>query len=258
MFLGIDIGNSHIVIGLMNQTEIIRSWRIQTRPFMTSDQYLACLKSLFDLENNLDLNFDNIKTVMISSVVPEAATEWKKAVSQFAVVKEIHHQFPFSFKINVDHPEQVGADRLVNAEASVKYYGAPLIIVDSGTATTLCAVNKNKEYIGGAIIPGMEVAFESLASRASKLFSIELKAPKNVIGRNTEEALRSGVVLGYAELVDGMIRRFKKELGDDSIQVVATGGISQILKNLTKEVNVFDSDLTLKGMQLLHEKISNQ
>lgn len=254
MLLAIDVGNTNTVLGLFLEGRLQHTWRVSTHPICTSDEFRAKLHTLLSIEN---LRADVYSSVVISSVVPPFS-----AMLRTAFKGTSHHfidwQSPFSFSIQASPPAGVGADRLVNAEAAIRDYGAPCIIVDSGTATTLCAINRNREYLGGAIMPGIELSIEALARNTAKLFTVELTPPSKSIGSNTTEALKSGLLLGYASMIDGMVCRFREELGEPQAKVIATGGISQLLKGMTKELEHFDPSLTLKGIAYLHETISSR
>jgi type III pantothenate kinase len=254
MLLAIDVGNTNTVLGCFWDDTLKRTWRVSTHPICTADEFKIKLAALFKLEGIAMQAFD---AVLVSSVVP-SYTSMLRAAFKDSELHLINHQSPFSFHIKASPAAQVGADRLVNAEAAIQEYGAPCIIVDSGTATTLCAINSKKEYLGGAIMPGIELSIETLAKKAAQLFTIELTPPEKAIGTNTQEALRSGILLGYAEMVDGMVRRFKKELDTADIPVIATGGISELLRGLAQELQHFDKDLTLKGIAHLYESIRHR
>lgn len=248
MLLALDVGNTNIVVGLLEGTRILKTWRVSTHPLVTSDELRIKISSILSFEK---LEWGCWSAVAVSSVVPSLAAVLKKAFDGFHVLL-IDHKSPFSFEVAANPPDQVGADRLVNAEAALREYGSPVIIVDSGTATTLCAVSRDKKYLGGAIMPGIELSTRALTLNTAKLFSVELLPPSNVIGGNTQEALRSGLILGYASMIDGMIARFKQALGEPNASVIATGGVSQLLKGLTTQSLHFDPDLTLKGIAYVH------
>jgi len=253
MLLAIDVGNTQIVIGLFDSNRLLGHWRFSTRPILTADEYRMKFQSLFSMDGHEYAKIDN---VIISSVVPRLTRELPTVFSS----KKIYiadHTSPFSFPISLENPEQVGADRLVNAEAVFDEIDSSAIIVDSGTATTICALSRERGYLGGAIIPGIEISFEALTARAAKLSSVQLIAPKSVIGTTTEEALQSGMIFGYAEMIDGLVRRFKKEMNELKIKVIATGGVGELLKDEAKEIEQFDPHLTLKGLRKLSESTFN-
>ena len=254
MFLAIDVGNTDIVLGVHNEDRYLFSWRTTAHAVGTPDDFRQKVDGFLKSEN---IRLSDIETVLYSSVVPRV-DDAAKDVFKDHRFRMVDHLFPFSFKIRANPAEQVGADRLVNAEAAVREHGAPVIVVDSGTATTLCAISESREYLGGAIMPGMKSSMDSLTEKASKLSSVQLTPPKNAIGTNTNDALQSGIILGYAEMIDGMIRRFKKELNQLSATVVATGGVARTLKEVSLEIDVFDTELTLKGLAYLYDAIRSQ
>jgi type III pantothenate kinase len=256
VLLTIDVGNTQTVIGAWDDSRLRRTWRLPTRPDSTADEFRAALHGLLALEG---LAVTSLKGVAVSSVVPRMTALLKDAFAalghEHLRARIIGHDWPFSFRNAAEPPTCVGMDRLVNAEAAVREHGAgPIIIVDSGTATTLCAVT-DRTYLGGAILPGMELGMDALARRAALLYSVDLAPPAQAIGRNTPEALRSGLVLGYASMIDGMVRRFKDELGEPKAKVVATGGVSRLLQGLAQELEFFDPDLTLRGIRHLYESV---
>ena len=251
MLLAIDVGNTHTVLGCFWDKTLKKTWRLSTHPICTADEFRAKLSVLSKLEG---IELEAFEGVVVSSVVPPF-TAMLRSAFKTSTLHVIDHRTPFSFRIKAEPANGVGSDRLVNAEAVIREYGAPAIIVDSGTATTICAVSRAGEYLGGAIMPGIELSIEALAKNTAKLFAVELVPPQKAIGTNTSEALRSGLLFGYASMIDGMVDKFKSELGEPDIKVVATGGISALLKGLTKNITHFDTDLTLKGIAQLYDSI---
>ncbi len=246
-WLAIDVGNTNAVMGLFRGETLVRCTRVSTHPIGTSDELLIKIRMLFSDA------FDSIEHVVVSSVVPVFSAVLKQ-VFEKSKLRYIDSTWPFAFRIEASPPSQVGADRLVNAEAALAAYGAPAIIVDSGTATTVCAVSSDGAYLGGAIMPGIELATKALAQNTAKLFVVELEPPTHAIGTNTHEAIQSGMVLGYASMLDGMVGRFRAEMGTPDAPVIATGGVSLRLKGVAQSFTHHDPDLTLKGMNLLWQK----
>lgn len=256
LLLALDVGNTHTVIGCFLDGRLLHHWRISTHPLCTEDELKLKLKMILSFSG---VNLEDASAIVVSSVVPNFTRVLQHTFPP-EKLQIITHAWPFSFDLQIDSPNQVGADRLVNAEAAVREYGAPCIIVDSGTATTLCAVTTHHgrpQYLGGAICAGIELSMQALAKNAAQLFTVELMAPKNTIGRNTQDALQSGLLWGYASMIDGMVHRFKKELGEEDLPVICTGGISHLMKGLSEELNRFDSDLTLKGIAYLYRSLEN-
>jgi type III pantothenate kinase len=271
MLLAIDVGNTNSVIGVFEGQQLRKIWRVSTHPAGTSDEFRAKLRSLFAMDG---IRESDIASVVVSSVVPPY-TGMLRTAFKGSDLHVIDSSWPFSFTIGASPATQVGADRLVNAEAVVRDFGAPAIVVDSGTATTVCAIalqDGRPCYLGGAIMPGIELSMEALAKNTAKLFAVELVAPARAIGTNTSEALRSGVLYGYAAMIDGMVRRFRAELEElatpagssaegaapAKIRVVATGGVSLLLQGIASELTDIDPDLTLKGIAYLHESLRRQ
>jgi len=251
MLLAIDIGNTNIVLGAFEGDRLVESWRVGTKTSITSDEYAMILKDLFGFRG---IEFKQIQGIVISSVVPPllpVMTEMSRAffgIEPMIVTSELKTGITFRY----DNPKEIGADRIVNAAAAFKQFGGPLIIVDFGTATTFCAITKNGEYLGGAIVPGIKISAEALFQRASKLPRFELVKPATVIGRDTVSAMQAGMLYGYAGLVDGIVERMKRELSQDA-RVVATGGLAELVAPETKSIQDIRRHLTLEGLWLLYE-----
>lgn len=261
MLITIDVGNSSVVLGLFEDPaagkappNLLKTFRLSTHPLVTGDEFRATLSTLLKLEG---IEPTAVRSAILSSVVPALNPVIRDAFKGRVPLHTIDSQWNFSFDIAAHPAEQIGADRLVNAEAAVREFGSPCIVIDSGTATTLCAIaapsgpGARPRYLGGAITPGLELATESLARRAAKLFSVELAAPAHAIGTNTVEAIRSGTLLGYASLIDGMVARFREEMGSPQAQVIATGGASRLLRGVCRTVDHWEDHLTLRGLAYL-------
>jgi len=239
MLLTIDVGNTNIVFGLFKGKKHVKTWREET-----GRQALGLRRQ------------SNIDGVIVSSVVPKLDRPLKKAVEKSFRIKPVFVTHKnIGLKIKLKRKSEVGSDRLVNAYAAKELYGGPAIIVDFGTATTFCGINKKGEYLGGAIAPGVALSAKALHSGTAKLPEIEVKYTGKVIGKSTREAMRSGLYFGYAAMVEGMIGRFRKALGKRA-KVIATGGFSEVLNRHTKDFDVVDRDLTLKGLKLIWEKMN--
>ena len=256
MLLAIDIGNTNITIGLFNKETLEKTWRISTSRNNTSDEYGT---NILNILSNKDISNKDISAIVMCSVVPPLTTTFIDLFKDYFNISPliIGSGTKTGIKIMYDSPRDVGADRIVDAAAVLHLYKGPAIIVDLGTATVFDAITANGEYLGGAISPGIGVSAESLYKATSQLKRVELIAPKTAIGKTTTHAIQSGLILGYSELIKGMIKRFKEEL-DNNAKIIATGGLADII---SKEVNLFDiidHDLTLKGLQILHKLNSTQ
>lgn len=251
MILVIDVGNTHTVIGVYKEEKLLGHWRISTNLKKTEDEYGILVKGLLD---NSKLSLADIKGIVISCVVPPIIWILKKMSADYFKVSPIivGPGIKTGIYIKTDNPKEVGADRIVNAIAAYKLYGGPVIIVDFGTATTFCAVNKDGVYLGGAIAPGIEISAEALAEKTAKLPKIEVTKPQHSIGSNTIAAMKSGIFFGYLGLTNELIRRFKRELGEESL-VVATGGYSELIGNECKLIDKINPFLTLIGLYLVYE-----
>lgn len=250
MLLVFDVGNTNMVLGIYEGTELKNYWRISTDKAKTSDEYGMLINNLFQYDN-VDKN--SIKDIIISSVVPNVM----HSLENFCV-KYFNKQplivgpgIKTGLNIKYDNPKQVGADRIVNAVAAIEKYKSPMIIIDFGTATTFCAISEKGEYLGGTIAPGIKISSEALFQRASKLPRVELLKPGMTICKNTVSAMQSGIIYGYVGLVDKIIAMMKKELGNDDIKVIATGGLSSLIASETDSIDCVDKNLTLE-LSLIH------
>ncbi|MBI5252346.1 MAG: type III pantothenate kinase [Desulfomonile tiedjei] len=250
MLLAIDVGNTNTVIGMFDGKKGVGFWRIRTVEDTTVDEYRITLRNLAQIGGIEPLSIDG---AIISCVVPpligaleELCTGALKITPLF-VGPGIKTGMP----IRYDNPREVGADRIVNAVAAYEKYADELIAVDFGTATTFDYINKAGEYEGGSIAPGVGIAAEALFHQASKLFRVELAAPSRVIAKDTASAIQSGIVFGYASLVDGILLRMFDELGSRP-KVIATGGLARVISAEAKLVDIIDDDLTMEGLRILY------
>lgn len=253
MLLAADVGNTQTHIGIFSGDEIAAQWRTSTEPRRTADELALVFQEFLSFEG---LSFSKQVTgVVISSVVPTLTSALREMVERYFHFDPILVEpgVRTGMPILTDNPKEVGADRIVNAVAAHSLVGGPCIVVDFGTATTFDAVSENGEYLGGAIAPGIEVSAEALWRVAAQIQKIELTVPRSVVGRSTVEAVRSGVVLGAAAMVDGMIERMQKELGGHAA-VVATGGLAPlVLEECTSTVR-HEPSLTLLGLRIIYER----
>jgi type III pantothenate kinase len=251
VLLVFDIGNTQISVGVFHHDKLAEAWRIRTDRQKTADEYGILCRSLFR-EARLDTG--PIKAVVISSVVPSLTGVIEQMARQYFAAKSllVGPGIKTGLAIKFENPREIGADRIVNAVAAMHFYGAPLIVIDFGTATTFCAIASNGDYLGGAIAPGLEIAGESLFSRTAKLPRVELVKPRNVIGKNTIHSLQSGLYYGYLGLVESMIVRMKSEMKSNP-QVIATGNLADLFAADTGLIDRVNSNLTLEGLRLIYE-----
>ncbi len=252
MILAIDIGNSNIVMGCADGKRILFRERASTNQSATDLEYAATIKLALDMHG---INKEYIDGAIISSVVPSVTNSLKRAVKKIIGVnaKVVGPGIKTGLKIVIDNPAQLGSDLVVDAVAGVNEYPVPLIIIDMGTATTLSVIGNSGEYLGGMIVPGLSVSHDSLISRTAQLPKIAFEPPRRLIGRNTVECLKSGLLYGNACMIDGLIERICDELGQ-KCTVIATGGIAELLVPLCKSDIILDDDLLLKGLTIIYEK----
>ena len=260
MVLVMDAGNTNIVIGVYRDDKLIADWRLSTDLKRTSDEYGALITDLFN-RNGIDKS--EVKGVIISSVVPSIMYSVESTIKKYFNTKAVVVGPGVKTGINIkyDNPREVGADRIVNAVAALEKYKRTMIIIDFGTATTFCAVTGKGNYLGGAICPGIKISAEALFMRAAKLPRIELIKTPAVICRNTVSSMQAGVFYGYVGQVDYIVRKFKDELigmGEEEPLVVATGGMANMIKEGSKQIDVIDPYLTLKGLKAIYEKNKEQ
>jgi type III pantothenate kinase len=252
MLLVIEVGNTNTKIGVYDGTRLLTSWRLTTRREQTADEYGIFFETLLRTRG---IAAAQISGVAISNVVPpvQQTLEWMTekyfGVTPFSVEPGVHAGMPLA----IDNPRELGSDRVVKSVAAIAIYGPPLIVIDLGTATTFDCVNARGEFIGGAISPGITTAMDALVQRAARLYRVELVRPKEAIGRNTVTNIQSGVVYGYAGLVDGIVDRMKIEMGEDT-KVIATGGHAALIADVARSVQHVNEDLGLEGLRMLYER----
>ena len=252
MILAIDIGNTNIVVGCIDDEKIYFIERLSTVRTKTELEYAIDLKTVLDIYH---IKRTDIEGCIISSVVPQI-TNVAKLAAEKILKKEALVLGPgvkTGLNILLDNPGEMGADRVADAVAALTYYPVPLVIVDIGTATTVSVVDEKKRYLGGMILPGVRVSLDALTSRASQLSGISIEEPKRLIGKNTVDCMKSGILYGNAAAVDGIIDRIEEELGQ-KVTAIATGGMSKkIIPHCRREI-IQDEDLLLKGLLVIYEK----
>jgi type III pantothenate kinase len=251
MFLVFDIGNTQTVVGVFNGEKIIANWKLATDRQRTDDEYGVLLKTLF---RDSDLETDQIEAAVLSSVVPPVTGVFERMVAKYFLVHPlvIGPGVKTGLAFKYENPREIGADRVVNAVAAIKFHGPPLIVVDFGTATTFCAIAPNGEYQGGAVAPGLGISSEALFQRTAKLPRVEIEKPKAIIGKNTISAMQAGIFYGYLGLVEGIITRMKKEMNCNPL-IIATGDYAGLIGENTKMIDRVDPNLTLQGLRYIYE-----
>lgn len=252
MLLVIDVGNTNIVLGIFKDQELVDHWRVSTDRLRTIDEYGVLIRHLFYLNG---VNSEEIDAIIISSVVPPVMPTLERMCQRYFGLTPlvIGPGVKTGMDIKYDNPREVGADRIVNAVAAYEKFGGPVIIIDFGTATTFCAVDKKGTYLGGAICPGIGISTDALVQRTAKLPRIEVVQAEKVICRNTVESMQAGVFYGFVGQVDGIVTRMRRELGCKA-KVVATGGLAVIVAPATDAIDVVEPMLTLEGLKIIYDR----
>jgi len=256
MLLAIDIGNTNIALGLYQDDELAASWRIRTIHERMPDEYGILLLELFGHKN---FRPEQINGVVIASVVPPLTPVFQQVCREYVGQEPlvVDAGVRTGVRLRVDNAHEVGADRVVDAAAVRELYNVPACVVDFGTATTFDAVSAEGDYLGGAIAPGVQIAAQALFERTAKLPRVDLTRPPSVIGRNTRHSIQSGMLFGYVGLVEGMVARFRAELGPE-MKVIATGGLAPLIAQETDVIEVVDPWLTLHGLRIIWNLNQNQ
>jgi len=256
MIFVLDVGNTNTVLGVYDEDILKYHWRIETNRHKTEDEYGMIIKSLLQHEN---LAFDQFDGIIISSVVPPIMFALERMCKKYFGIKPliVGPGIKTGLNIKYENPREVGADRIVNAVAGIQEYGSPLIIVDFGTATTYCYINEDKQYMGGAIAPGINISTEALYSKAAKLPRIEISRPEGIIGKNTVSAMQAGILYGYVGQVEGIVNRIKAQSNLEPT-VIATGGLATLIATESTVIDVVEPFLTLKGLQLIYKRNREQ
>ena len=258
MLLTIDVGNTNTVLVIFDGDQVIEHWRIATDPVRTADELAVTLNGL--LSQNPRYDKQNINGIALCSTVPSVLHEMREMLRRY------HYDLPTlivepgvktGVSVRMDNPKEVGTDRIMNTVAAVHLYGGPAIVVDFGTSTNFDAVSAKGEFVGGALAPGIEISVDALSRRAAQLLKVELTRPGRVVGKNTVEALQSGVIYGFAGQVEGIARRMAAELSPDDpskVTVIATGGLAPLVIEEVKIIDAYEPWLTLIGLRLVFER----
>jgi type III pantothenate kinase len=255
VLLVVDVGNTQTHFGAFAGRRLVEHWRFATVRTSTADELGAALRNLLELRG---MGFADLDASIVSSTVPQLEPEWRMMARRYlghemlVVGPGVRTGMP----IRYDNPREIGADRLVNAVALRARHDGPAVCVDFGTATTFDVVSAQGEYLGGVIFPGIEISLDALTERGAKLPKIDLAEPRGVIGKSTVDAIRAGILYGYASAIDGILERIADELGvgfGDELEIVATGGLSSRIVPYTEHIDEIDDLLTLTGLRLIHE-----
>lgn len=251
MLLAIDVGNTNVTLGLYQGAQLRATWRLATAHDRMVDEYGLLLVQLL---GHRGFGPDQIAGVAIASVVPALTGVFREVAATYL------HREPLvvdagvrtGVRIRFENPREVGADRVVDCAAVQAKYGGPACVVDFGTATTFDAISREGDYLGGAIAPGIGIAAEALFARAARLYRVEIAAPARVIGTNTATAMQAGIFFGYVGLVEGLVARFRRELGDE-MKAIATGGLAEVVARETPAIQHVDPWLTLDGLRIVYD-----
>jgi type III pantothenate kinase len=258
MLLAIDIGNTNTVLCVFDGDEVVEHWRIATDPVRTADELAVTLRGL--LSQSARLAAGGLDAIVLCSTVPSVLHEMREMLRRYysevpALIVEPGVKTGVS--VRMDNPKEVGADRIMNAVAAVHLYGGPAIVVDFGTSTNFDAVSAKGEFVGGALAPGIEISVDALSRRAAQLLKVELTRPARVIGKNTVEALQSGIIFGFAGQIEGIARRMAAELAPsdpDAVTIIATGGLAPLVIDEVKVIDAYEPWLTLIGLRLVYQR----
>jgi type III pantothenate kinase len=252
MILTVDVGNSNIVLGGVREDEILFEARLRTDSTKTSDEYCIDLKMILEVYGYAA---SDVEGSIIASVVPQVLNSMKTAILKLTGKTPLVVGPGLKTRLNIaiENPSQTGADLVVGCVAALREHKAPLIVVDMGTATTIIVIDKNSAMIGGCIMPGVKISMDALTERTALLPGLQLDQPKKAIGRNTIDCMRSGLMLGAACMIDGMIQRMEEELGYETT-VIATGGIAKFVVPMCRKPIIYDKDLLVKGLAALYRE----
>jgi type III pantothenate kinase len=252
MLLVVDVGNTQTHFGTYRDAQLVEHWRFTTVRDSTADELGAVLRNLLELRG---IGLADLDASIVSSTVPQLRPEWEAMARRYLdhEMLVVGPGMKTGMALRYDNPREIGPDRLVNAVAAYDRVHGACVVVDFGTAVTYDPVSADGEYLGGIITPGVEISMEALTNRAAALPKIDLAPPRSLIGKTTVDAIRSGVIYGFAGQVDGIVRRLRAEMGDE-IEAIATGGLAAHIVPFTEEIDDTDDLLTLTGLRLLHER----
>lgn len=253
MLLVIDVGNTNIVLGVLEGEELIESWRITTTSKRTSDEFGMLVYSLIEHKG---LKLKDIEHVIIASVVPDIMYSLTNGIRKYFDIEPliVGPGIKTGVNIKTDNPKEVGADRIVNVVAAYHLYGGPAIAIDFGTATTYDVINEKGEFIAGITSPGIRISADALWRKAAKLPNIAIKKPESIMAKNTITSMQAGLVYGYIGQVEYIVNKIKEEMNNPNVKVIATGGLAKIIEAETGVIDVYEPLLTLKGLQIIYEK----
>lgn len=254
MLLAIDIGNTNIVMGVMNGMELVTSFRLTTQTPRTSDEYGIMI---VDLLRQREINTKDITAVIISSVVPDIMYSFTNGIKRYLRQKPmtVGPGLKTGLAVRTDNPREVGADRIVNCVAAYELYGGPCVAIDFGTSTTYDIVNGKGEFIGGLITPGIRICADALWQRAAQLPHMEIKKTKGILDcKNTVSSMQSGLIYGYIGQIEYIVNKIKEEMACPELKVIATGGLAKVIQDGTNIIDNYDGLLTLKGLAIIYEK----
>lgn len=253
MILGIDVGNTNTEIAVLHADEILCSWRFITKTPRTSDEYGVLIQSFFQ---NARVSLNKIDSVIIASVVPNIMYSLNNGIRKFIGLEPlvIGPGIKTGMPINTADPAEIGADRVVDAVAAYNIYGGPVLVIDFGTATTFDYVTAEGVFTAGVTSPGIQISIDALWKNAAKLPNIEIRKPESIMAKDTVTSMQAGLVYGYIGQVEYIIKQFKKETGRDDLKVVATGGYGRLFYQETEAIGIYDPQLSLKGLKIIHDK----
>jgi type III pantothenate kinase len=258
MLLTIDVGNTNTVLGVFDGEEVVEHWRIATDPVRTADELAVILQGLL-VQSTLFKESD-ISGISLCSTVPSVLHEMREMVRRYygdVPTVVVEPGVKTGIAIRTDNPREAGSDRIMNALAAVHLYGGPAIVVDFGTSTNFDAISERGEFVGGAFAPGIEISVDALSRRAAQLLKVELARPSRVVGKNTVEALQSGIIFGFAGQIEGITKRMSRELSPDdpeAVTIIATGGLAPVIIEEVGVIDVYEPWLTLIGLRLVFER----